>query len=83
MSFIEVEDRNVLQLGTFVKIEGSWFSHPFPTNTFKIKSKEDLATIHGLTNVTILYDPDRSDSVEEENAESAIQEESSTLEMDP
>ena len=83
MSFIEVEDRNVLQVGTFVKIEGSWFSHPFPTNTFKIKSKEDLATIHGLTNVTILYDPDRSDSVEEENAESAIQEESSTLEMDP
>ncbi len=70
MPFIEVQDRTLLQLGTFVKIEGSWFSHPFPTNTFKIKSKEDLATILGLSNVTILYDPDRSDSGNEESVDS-------------
>ncbi len=63
MPFLEVKDTQVLQVGTFVKLEGSWFSHPFPTNTFKIKSQEDLTTIQGLTNVTILYDPDRSDSV--------------------
>lgn len=61
MPFLIVEDPNQLQVGTFVKLEGSWFSHPFPTNTFKIKTQEDLATIKGLTNVTILYDPDRSD----------------------
>lgn len=60
MSFIEVDDIQSLQIGTWVKLEGSWFSHPFPTNTFTIKSAEDLATIQGLTNVTILYDPDRS-----------------------
>ncbi|MGE0474153.1 MAG: HD-GYP domain-containing protein [Nitrospirales bacterium] len=70
MPFIEVEDRTLLQLGTFIKIEGSWFSHPFPTNTFKIKSKEDLATILGLSNVTILYDPERSDSGDQESADS-------------
>ncbi|MDH5429589.1 MAG: DUF3391 domain-containing protein [Nitrospirota bacterium] len=61
MSFIEVDDIQSLQIGTWVKLEGSWFSHPFPTNTFTIKSAEDLATIQGLTNVTILYDPDRSE----------------------
>lgn len=62
MSFIEVEDIQELQVGMFVKLEGSWFSHPFPTNTFTIKSLEDLETIKGLTNVTILNDPDRAES---------------------
>ena len=71
MPFIEVDDRSVLKIGTMIKIEGSWFSHPFPTNTFKIKSEEELATIHGLTNVTILHDPERSDSVYEDD-ESAL-----------
>ncbi len=60
MPFIEVEDIQSLQIATLVKLEGSWFSHPFPTNTFTIQSAEDLAAIQGLTNVTILYDPDRS-----------------------
>lgn len=62
MSFIEVEDLQALQVGVMVKLEGSWFSHPFPTNTFTIKSDEDLATIQGLRNVIIRYDPERSQS---------------------
>jgi HD-GYP domain-containing protein (c-di-GMP phosphodiesterase class II) len=62
MPFIEVEDVRALHVGVMVKLEGSWFSHPFPTNTFTIKSAEDLATIQGLTNVIILYDPERSES---------------------
>ncbi len=60
MSFLEVKDVQDLQVGSFVKLEGSWFSHPFPTNMFLIKSAEDLATIQGLSHVTILSDPDRS-----------------------
>lgn len=60
MAFIEVEDVQALNVGMLVKLEGSWFSHPFPTNTFTIKSSDDLATIQGLTRVTILYDPERS-----------------------
>jgi HD-GYP domain-containing protein (c-di-GMP phosphodiesterase class II) len=72
MPFFKVEDTRDLQVGTFVKLEGSWFSHPFPTNTFRIKSSEDLATIQGLTNVTILHDPELSasfdvDDVPDEN----------------
>ena len=60
MAFIEVEDVCALNVGMLVKLEGSWFSHPFPTNTFTIKSSEDLATIQALTRVTILYDPEWS-----------------------
>ncbi len=62
MPFVEVNDVKDLKIGELVKLEGSWFSHPFPTNTFTIKSKEDLVTIQGLTNVTVLYDPDRTES---------------------
>ncbi len=60
MSFIQVEDIHVLEIGVTVKLEGSWFSHPFPTNSFTIKTAEELATLKGLTDVTILYDPNRS-----------------------
>ncbi len=77
MGFIEISDIDDLQVGVFVKLEGSWFSHPFPTNTFKIKNVEDLATIQGLKNVTILFDPERSQSevsedLEEESQENAV-----------
>ena len=61
MGFIELHEHDDLRLGLFVKLEGSWFSHPFPTNTFKIKSTTDLATIRNLKKVKIFYDPDRSD----------------------
>ena len=71
MSFIEVDDTQALQIGMWVKLEGSWFSHPFPTNTFTIKSAEDLATIRGLTNVTILYDPDQSQPSDSDQRSSA------------
>ena len=64
MPFIEVKDVQALQVGVMVKLEGSWFSHPFPTNTFSIKSDEDLTTIQGLTNVVILYDPEQSESLD-------------------
>lgn len=60
MPFFKVEDTRDLRVGTLVKLEGSWFSHPFPTNTFQIKSSDDLATIQALKNVVILQDPDRS-----------------------
>ena len=50
-----------LRLGLYIKIEGSWFSHPFPTNSFKIESAKDLETLRGLTKVKLYFDPDRSD----------------------
>ena len=61
MGFTQIHNRQDLRIGLYVKLEGSWFSHPFRTNTFKIKSLADLETIRNLKNVTILYDPARSD----------------------
>ncbi|MCA9471856.1 MAG: DUF3391 domain-containing protein [Nitrospirales bacterium] len=78
MAFIEVHNSEDLRLGLFVKIEGSWFSHPFRTNTFKIKSPADLETIKNLKKVTILYDPDRSES--EDTSEPSNDETQSSVE---
>ncbi|MGB0911319.1 MAG: HD-GYP domain-containing protein [Nitrospirales bacterium] len=64
MGFIELHNHSDLRFGLFVKLEGSWFSHPFRTNTFKIKSAADLETIRNLKKVRIFYDPERSDSEE-------------------
>jgi hypothetical protein len=49
-----------LQIGNFIKLTGSWFEHPFPTNSFKIKSEKELSILRGLQKTKIFYDPDRS-----------------------
>ena len=50
-----------LRIGLFVRLNGSWFSHPFPTNTFKIKTQKELETLQKLRKVEILWDPEKSD----------------------
>jgi HD-GYP domain-containing protein (c-di-GMP phosphodiesterase class II) len=50
-----------LTLGLFIKIDGSWFSHPFPTNTFKITTQKELVTLRGLRKVQLFFDPERSE----------------------
>ncbi len=61
MDFLPLENREDLRIGLYIKIEGSWFSHPFSKNTFKIKFEKDLATLRGLKKVELFYDPTRSD----------------------
>ena len=60
MPFVPLES-NALRLGLFIKIEGSWFSHPFPTNSFKITASTDLETLKGLKKVKLFVDFERSD----------------------
>ena len=50
-----------LRVGLYVKLIGSWFNHPFSSNTFKIQTEKELATLQALRNFRIQYDPDRSD----------------------
>ncbi len=72
MSFVPLEP-NSLRLGLYIKIEGSWFSHPFPTSSFKIKRAKDLTTLRALANVNLLVDYERSDPkpiVQSDTAES-------------
>jgi len=60
MPFVPLEP-SALRLGLFIKIEGSWFSHPFPTNSFKIVASKDLETLQGLKKVKLFVDFERSD----------------------
>ena len=60
MSFVPLESSS-LRLGLYIKIEGSWFSHPFPTNSFKITAAKDLDTLKGLEKIKLFVDIERSD----------------------
>ena len=66
MAFSTTPKHRGSQNWSFIKLEGSWFSHPFPTNKFKIKGQKDLTILKGLKKVKILYDPEQSDSVAQE-----------------
>jgi len=46
-----------------MKLECSWFSHPFATSSFNVCTAEELAIIKGIPKLTLLYDPDQSDPV--------------------
>ncbi|MFT3664120.1 HD-GYP domain-containing protein [Piscinibacter sp.] len=37
-----------LRVGMFVQLDLSWLSHPFPLNSFRISSEEQIATIRAL-----------------------------------
>jgi len=82
MAFVPAH-ANDLRIGLYIKIVGSWFSHPFSGNTFKIKSQKELNTLHSLRNIKILHDPDLSDpdptlsTTPEEEGDKAIQDQPS------
>ena len=56
--FIDVAD---LRIGLYVYIDLGWISHPFPLNSFKIHSPEQIATIRTLGIDRIRYSPEKSD----------------------
>ena len=60
MAFEPITGEN-LRVGLHIKIEGSWLSHPFPTNTLKIRTSKELQALLELQQVKLLYDPELSD----------------------
>lgn len=68
MAFLPIQHHK-LRKGLFVRLNGSWFSHPFPTNTFKISTNKELTTLQKLKKVEILFDPDKSDPESSESEE--------------
>lgn len=54
-----------LRIGLYIKLECSWWNHPFAKNKFKVTSKKEIATIKGMRKVTLFYDPELSDPEEE------------------
>ncbi len=61
MPYLELKNFDHLRVGLFIKIQGSWFSHPFSVSMFKITSKKEIETLRGLKRIKLLYDPSRSD----------------------
>ena len=81
MAFLPITHKE-LRKGLYVRLNGSWFSHPFPTNTFKIRTTKELTTLQKLRKVEILFDPERSDpevddeeELLEETAQVSVEEE--------
>ncbi|GJL56221.1 MAG: HD family phosphohydrolase [Nitrospirales bacterium] len=67
MAFILLTDFDDLRIGLYIKLECSWWRHPFTKNTFKIHSRKELATIRGIKNLKIYYDPNLSDPPVDDN----------------
>lgn len=63
MAFIPLKIGD-LRIGLYIKLECSWWNHPFAKNQFKVTSKKEIATIKGMRKVTLFYDPELSDPEE-------------------
>jgi putative nucleotidyltransferase with HDIG domain len=50
-----------LRVGIYIKLELSWFEHPFSVNSFKIKNDEQIQTIRSLGLKKVLCIPEKSD----------------------
>ena len=54
-------DVRALRVGMFVHLDLGWISHPFPLNSFKITSPEQLDTIRSLGLERVRWNPQQSD----------------------
>jgi len=61
---LNIED---LRIGHYVKLECSWWKHPFATNMFKVTTRTELRRIKKITKLQLFFDPDRSDPSPEED----------------
>jgi len=66
MPFIPLNNLDDLRIGLFVKLECSWWRHPFAKSQFKISSSKEIATILNVKNLKVLYDPEYSDPFPQE-----------------
>lgn len=63
--FIDVAQ---LRVGHYVYMDLGWISHPFPLNSFKIRTRDQIETIRTLGLDRIRYSPQRSDPTPAEPA---------------
>lgn len=57
-TYVAPED---LHIGLYVHLDLSWMQHPFPTSSFKIRSRDQITTIQGLGLRRIRCAPELSD----------------------
>lgn len=56
---LKIED---LRIGHYVKLECSWWRHPFAKNIFKVTTAAELRLIKKISKLTLFYDPELSDT---------------------
>lgn len=61
--FIDIED---VRPGMYVHIDLGWLSHPFPLNSFKISSRDQIDTLIRLGVKRLRWSPEKSDLPETE-----------------
>jgi len=68
MAFIKTTPSE-LRVGLYIKLECSWWNHPFAKNQFKLTSNKEIRTIRSIKKYEIFYDPDLSDPNPEDESE--------------
>ena len=53
-----------LRIGLYIRLECSWWNHPFAKSKFKVTSQNEIKTIKGIPKVKLFYDPELSDPEE-------------------
>ena len=66
---LKIED---LDIGMFVKLDCSWWRHPFATNKFKVTSRKDLETIKKISKLKLFFDPTLSNKLPPSEEEEEI-----------
>ncbi len=61
MPYQRLENLDELRVGLHIKLECSWWAHPFATSRFKIASQKDIEIIRGIRKLKLYYDPGLSD----------------------
>ena len=74
MSYQRLENLDELRIGLYVKLECSWWAHPFATSRFKIVSQKDIEIIQGIRKLKLYYDlalsvPTPSEQLEPDDTE--------------
>jgi putative nucleotidyltransferase with HDIG domain len=58
MEFIDIKD---VRIGHYIYVDLGWMSHPFPVNSFKIHSPDQIVTLRTLGLARLRYSPEKSD----------------------
>lgn len=61
MAFVALAPED-LRIGLYIKLECSWWNHPFAKSKFKITSQKEISTLRAIRKGKLFYDPDLSDS---------------------
>ncbi|MCZ6800728.1 MAG: DUF3391 domain-containing protein [Nitrospirae bacterium] len=88
MPYQRLENLDELRIGLYVKLECSWWAHPFATSRFKIVSQKDIEIIQGIRKLKLYYDlglsdPPPSEQLETEDTELPEIDQELSLELFP